>query len=187
MRKEASIKCNLDFIRIYTVSWGIHTCRDPKFDSLDFSINENIALLGDSLIIAINRSRALTSEDDDYFLLSWTGQKDVYKSEVEKTIKKYNYKNKKSLFEYMQSCSMEMDDKNIKISSTKHDKLEGWGSTVKDYKLPIPADSPPEIIGAAVKYSIARCTGKGADLVANKLFPDGVPDTFEDYLKSLSL
>jgi hypothetical protein len=103
-------------------------------------------------------------------------------------LEKYNYKNKTVLFKRMQHCSViASEDKNIKISSTKHDKLEGWGSTVKDYKLPIPADSPPEIIGAAVKYSIARCTGKGADLVANKLLPDGVPDTFDDYLKSLSL
>jgi hypothetical protein len=56
-----------------------------------------------------------------------------------------------------------------------------------DFKFSIPSTSPPEVIGAAVKYSIARCTGKGADLVAKKLFPNGVPETFEDYLASLNL
>jgi hypothetical protein len=187
MKKEASIKCNLDFIRIYTVSCGIQVGGDPKFDNLDFSINENIILLGDSLLAAINRSRSLGPKDDDYLLISWTAQKEIYKSEVEETIKKYNYKSKKSLFEYMQSCSAEMNDKSIILSPWKHDRLEGWDGMDKSFDLVIPSASPPEVIGAAVKYSVARCTGKGADLVAGKLFPDGVPDTFEDYLKSLNL
>jgi hypothetical protein len=187
MKKEASIECNLDFMRIYTVSCGIHTCWDPRFGNLDFSINESIALLGNSLAVAIHRSRALTSEDDDYFLLSWTGQKDIYKAEVEKTIKKYDYKNKKSLFEHMQSCSVEMDDKSITISPWNHERLDSWDGINKKFVVTIPSTSSPEIIGAAVKYSIARCTGKGADLVAKKLFPEGVPETFEGYLKSLNL
>jgi hypothetical protein len=102
--------------------------------------------------------------------------------------KKYGYKNKKALFKNIQHCYVDLhEDQNIKISSTEHDKLEGWGATVKDYKIHIPANSPSKAIGAAVKYSIARCNGKGADLVAKKLFPDGVPDTFDDYLASLNL
>jgi hypothetical protein len=187
MKKEASIECNLDFIRVCTVSCGIQVGRDPKFASLDFSINENIVLLGDSLLTAISRSRSLGPEDDDYLLISWTAQKEIYKSEVEETIKKYNYKNKKSLFKNMQSCSVEMEDKSITISPWNHEKLDSWYGINKNFIITISATSSSEIIGAAVKYSIARCTGRGADLVAKKLFPDGVPDTFENYLRSLSL
>jgi hypothetical protein len=101
--------------------------------------------------------------------------------------KKYWYKNKKAMFKNMQSCSAEMDAKTIVVSPWKHDNLEGWDGMDKSFDLIIPSSSHPEVIGAAVRYSIARCTGKGADLVAKKLFPNGVPDTFEDYLQSLNL
>jgi hypothetical protein len=187
MKKEASINCNPSFMRIYTVSCGIHVCWDPKFVAMSFPINENVIILGNSLIVALNRSRTLTPKDDDYLLLSWTGQKDLYKLEIKETIKKYNYKNKKSLFEHMQSCSVEMDVKNIVISPWNHEKLDSWDGINKKFVIAIPSISSPAVVGAAVKYSIARCTGKGADLVAKKLFPDGVPDTFEDYIKSLNL
>ena len=187
MKKEASIECNLDFMRMYTVSCGIQVGRDPKFDNLDFSIDENIILLGESLLTTIGRSRSLGSEDDDYLSISWTAQKNIYKSGVEETIKRYNYKNKKSLFENMQFCSAEMGDKNIAISPWNHEKLDSWDGINKKFATVIPYNSSPEVIGAAIKYSIGRCTGKGADLVAKKLFPVSVPETFEDYLKSLNL
>lgn len=167
---------------------GIQAAPDPKFDNLDLPVNEKVALFGDSLIVATNRSRTLESKDEDYFLLSWTAQKDgKCKSDLENTIKKYGYKNKKSLFENMQYCFVKIECGNITISPSKHDKLEGWEGMDKKFDITIPSTSSPEVIGAAVKYSIARCTGKGADLVAKKLFPDGVPETFDDYLASLSL
>lgn len=44
-----------------------------------------------------------------------------------------------------------------------------------------------KLIGAAVKYAIVNCRGKGADFMRNLLFPDGQLETFEKYLESLGL
>jgi predicted nucleotide-binding protein (sugar kinase/HSP70/actin superfamily) len=105
---------------------------------------------------------------------------------IEHLLKNYGYKSRRALFKNMQSCFVAMEEGVITFSPAEHDKLDGWGSTTKSYKFSIPSSSP-KIIGAAVKYSVGRCTGKGADLVAKKLFPDGVPDTFDDFLKLLNL
>ncbi|MBQ7674565.1 MAG: hypothetical protein IJT36_08710, partial [Alphaproteobacteria bacterium] len=54
-------------------------------------------------------------------------------------------------------------------------------------EMKIPSDSSVEVIGAAVRYAIGNCRGKGADFMRNLLFPDGQPETFEQYLESLGL
>jgi hypothetical protein len=106
-------------------------------------------------------------------------------SKIDDVLRKYNYKNKSELYKYMMNCSAMLEDGKIIIGSTKH-KAGGWEG-MHSCDIIISSSSPPEIIGAAVKYAIARCTGKGAYEVAKKLFPDGVPDTFDDYLDSLGL
>jgi hypothetical protein len=102
-------------------------------------------------------------------------------------IKTYGCKNEAAIYKNMQYCSARLEDDTLIISPKNHSSTRGWDGMDKSFDLIIPSSSSPETIGAAVKYSIARCTGKGADLVANKLFPDGVPDTFEKYLESLNL
>jgi hypothetical protein len=101
---------------------------------------------------------------------------------LESVLKKYQYKNKTALFKNMQVCSVTEESEEIKFLSHGKDESSNGTSSFK-----IKSTSPSEVIGAAVKYSIARCTGKGADVVAKKLFPGGVPESFEDYLKSLNL
>jgi hypothetical protein len=106
---------------------------------------------------------------------------------IENVLKKYGYKNKNTMYKTMQWCTVVMDDSAITLSPSKHGNSDRWDGMPDSYDIIIPASSSPEVIGAAIRYSIARCTGKGADLVAQKLFPDGVPDTFENYLGSLNL
>ncbi|MDR2107632.1 MAG: CdiI family contact-dependent growth inhibition immunity protein [Holosporaceae bacterium] len=106
---------------------------------------------------------------------------------IEDILKKYNYKNKTAMFSSMQSCTAETDGDIITLSPSKHGNSDSWEGMPSSYDIIIPSSSAPEVIGAGVKYAIASCTGKGADQVAGKLFPDGVPDTFDDYLESLNL
>ena len=186
--KRVEILTNCEFIRICTISFGIQPEVDPKFDNFYFSHDEDKAVVGKALLEALSRSRILKKDDQDYELLCWSSLKDTrHKTDLEYELHKFKYKNKASLFKNMQCCSVNRENEKTIFSSLKHTTLEGWEGTRDNYRLNIPSDSSPEIVGAAVKYSIARCTGRGADLVSEKLFPDGVPESFEAYLESLGL
>jgi hypothetical protein len=188
MKKYASIKCNTDFCELYTESKGGCVCaQDPKGDDIYLPSDSNCHEIGSALVMVLEKSRVVEENDPDYNLFDIPAITGRYKDFVQYVLQKYSYKNKSAMFKNMQSCSVEMNDENIIISPWKHDKLEGYDGMDKSFDLTIPSTSPSEIIGAAVKYSIARCTGKGADVVAKKLFPGGVPESFEDYLKSLNL
>jgi hypothetical protein len=211
MEKEACIYCNGDFIEICTMSRCSIYHRDPLGNDFYFLLNEESEILGNALISALEKSRDLSSTQDekreftenapdtmsgklrewyDSYHERWLNNKPErrlfeenlerkrYSEWVDNILKHYGYKNEKSLFKNMQLCSIaKCDEKMIFLPYGKREASQN------DFKFTITSSSPPSVIGAAVKYSIARCTGKGADLVAKKLFPDGVPDTFEDYLK----
>lgn len=106
---------------------------------------------------------------------------------VKDLLKRYGYKDEKAMQQNMQYCSVLYKDGTITLSPYMHSKLKEWKGMNEKFNLTILSTSSPEVIGAAVKYSISRCKGKGADLVAKKLFPDGVPETFDDYLALLNL
>jgi hypothetical protein len=187
-KRRARVVSNIEFIKIYTISFGIQPVADPKFDSLYFSHDEDNFIIGQALLDTLNSSRTLQENDPEYNLLCWNNLENTrYKTDFENELYNFKYKNKISLYKNMQSCLVDLENKKIILSPFKHNKPQGWDGIEAKYDLIIPSSSPPEVIGAAVKYSIARCIGKGANLVAQKLFPDGVPDTFEDYLKSLNL
>jgi hypothetical protein len=181
----ADICCNLDFLEVRTMmAYGIEYLPDPSGEDFFIPLNESYAYIGGSLKKVLKSSKALLNCQE----LEKTRDliREQCASRIEGIIKKYGYKNKSDLYKTMQSCFAIMCDDKITLEPSKHSRL-GWGGMPESCNIVIPSSSSPEITGAAVKYSIACCTGKGADLVAKKLFPGGVPDTFENYLKSLNL
>ena len=100
-------------------------------------------------------------------------------------MKKYEYKTKTALLKNMQHVSVENDGESITFSSLWLLTTDSWGDP--DGKTPsvemiIPSTSSIEVIGAAVRYAIGNCQGKGSDFMRKLLFPEGKPDTFEDML-----
>ena len=88
----------------------------------------------------------------------------------------------------MQHISVEDDGESILFSSSWHLTTDSWGDPdgkTPSVKFKIPSSSSEEIIGAAVKYAVGNCQGKGADFMRNMLFPEGQPATFEEYVHSL--
>ena len=188
--KQVGVRSNCEIIKIYTVSFGMQPAIDPKFDNFYFSHDEDKVVVGKALLEALSRSRTLEENDPDHDLLCWINLKDTrYKTDLENELRKFKYKNKTALYKNMQGCGVVLTEEKIRFSPLVHEKLEGWSGFKKNERRDffIPSDSSPGIVGAAVKYSIARCTGRGADLVSEKLFPDGVPESFEVYLESLGL
>ena len=110
--------------------------------------------------------------------------------EIEKI---YKVRSKEATFKRMQknmqNVAVRKDMNNIKFKSLIHDRYGGWGSTKDNpaIEFSIPSSSPVDVVGAAAKYAIGNCRGKGADLIRGILFPEGQPETFEDYLKELEL
>jgi hypothetical protein len=214
IKKLAIIRCKPEFIEICTYSYAGLAYPDPSGYDFYFSLKTPLKDLGSAMISALSKSRNFSSTPEEieefnrldeinknskeWFLIyrpaKWLNNKPerrLFEKELteqrnsewlESVLKKYQYKNKTALFKNMQACSVTEENEEIKFFSHGKDESSNGSSSFK-----IKSTSPPEVIGAAVKYSIARCTGKGADLVAKKLFPDGIPDTFDDYLRSLSL
>lgn len=105
-----------------------------------------------------------------------------YKEWVQKVMKEYGYKTKKALFQNMQHTLVEDDGENILFSSSYHLTTDSWGNPdgkTPDIEFKIPSSSSVEVIGAAAKYAIGNCRGKGADFMREMLFPNGQPETFE--------
>jgi hypothetical protein len=60
----------------------------------------------------------------------------------------------------MKSCSVESKLGLLTIKPSYHEKLEAWsgdGIAKSDYVV-LPADSPPEEIGVAIRLALSRCT-----------------------------
>jgi hypothetical protein len=181
---EAYINCNGDFWKfVPIVDVGLYYTDSEKQINSDFSIS--LDAISENLFTVLSFSRVVSSSDPEFasFPKKFLGYSDWVKS----IMQKYNYKTETLIYRNMQSCSATLENNNITLSPKKHSSIRGCDGMDKSFDLVISSNSSPEIIGAAVKYSITRCTGKGADLVAKKLFPDGVPETFEDYLRSLNL
>ena len=209
-KKYAGIACNEMFIAINTCSFSGWVVGDPKGEDIYLEPLADCRIIGDAVLKALAKSRDLSiSEEDRQALIDkkvtrqWIREKypesalftpvavaERYKEWVQRVMKEYKCKTKKALFQNMQSVSVDQDNDCIEFSSSYHLTIDSWGNP--DGKTPsirfkIPTNSTPEIIGAAVKYAIGNCRGKGADFMRNLLFPDGQPETLEEYLKQLKI
>ena len=102
------------------------------------------------------------------------------------SFKMLSYKNEKKLYENIQCVSIECKDNIINLLSW----INGWHgnrTNERETEFTISSTSSLEVIGAAVKYAIGNCRGKGADLIRSLLFPNGQPETFEKYIEELGI
>ena len=204
MRRYCSFKCNEKFLEIRTCSdagWI-----DPKGEDIYLEPLADCRIIGDAVLKALAKSRDLSETEEeekmnittkewrdlnpDRWLFTPVSVAERYKEWVQRVMKEYKYKTKKALFQNMQSVSVEQDNDCIEFSSLYHLTIDSWGNP--DGKTPsirfkIPTNSTPEIIGAAVKYAIGNCRGKGADFMRNLLFPEGQPASFELYAGMLGV
>ena len=209
-KKYAGINCNEKFLEIYTCSDSGWIQDDPFGEDIYFELLADNKIIGESILKALVKSRDVSiSEEDRQALIEgkvtrqWIKEKypgrewttpvaaaERFKKWLADAMKAYNYKTKTALLKNMQHVSVENDGKNILFSSLWHLTTDSWGDP--DGKTPsveftIPSSSSVEVIGAAVKYAIGNCQGKGADFMRDIIFPDGQPTTFDEYLKELNL
>lgn len=195
--RKASMWCNEKFLR----TRGGMSCRtlgDFIFSILPHPF-DNLTL-GGAVNVCLGNSRELSGDEwleeygwgKDYVeklhaFEKYISQKvDEHDAEV---MRKYGFKDEKALYKNMMSSGILVyDDLEIVVDNSIHDKLESWN--FGDFKVKIRYDSPDEILGATVRYALAKCRGKGsyakgAEIVSKILFPGGVPDSIEDYLATI--
>jgi hypothetical protein len=190
IKKRVSIHCNEKFIEMHGELWWSILYHSVSIK--DSSLPLVNSVVGKMLIECLNNSKELTNDEwDARFGSDYQEYMNSTKEKEERdilTIKKYNYKSKNELYKNMMYCSVEIANCTIIISPWNHTKLDTWegsGSSIQISSL-----SSPEIIGAAVRYAFSKCKGKGpyakgAEIVTKALFPDGVPNSLEEYLESI--
>lgn len=204
-KKYAGISCNDKFLEINTGSYSGWVTDDPLGEDIYLEPLADNKTIGESLLKALAKSRDLSETEEerlmdittkewrdlkpDRWLFTPVAAAERYKKWLEYAMKAYGYKTKTALLKNMQHVSVENDGENILFSSSWHLTTDSWGDP--DGKTPsveftIPSSSSVDVIGAAVKYAIGNCRGKGAYFVRDLIFPDGQPATFEEYLTKVS-
>ena len=210
IKQYAGIGCNEKFLEINTGSFSDGVVADPQGEEIYLDPLADFKTIGESLLKAFVKSRdvSISEEDRQLYIEKKITREDIFRKYPEyerfemvacmqrylkwlqRMMREYEYKTKTALLKNMQSVSVENDVKSIKFSSHYHLTTDSWGDPdgkTPSVEMKIPSDSSVEVIGAAVRYAIGNCRGKGADFMRNLLFPDGQPETFEQYLESLGL
>ena len=217
MKKYAGILCNEKFINIYTLSDVGDCRYDPLGENIYIPLDSDLHTIGDSVLKALSKSRDLSISDEDresfsglcdtkgvFVARQWIYERyperklfdnelcdKRYHETIEDMRVKYGYKTKSVLLKNMQMLAISCDTENeTNFKSWQHKNGDHWsGGDKKDPALEfsISSSSSVEVVGAAAKYAIGNCRGKGADLIRGILFPNGQPENFEEYLKELGL
>lgn len=168
----ASAKMNNDFLCLETRSGYRSTKFDPKGVQHLMDVTVNDAELGKLVLDTLSHSRFVLPEPREGVWIhpEATFDPDLYDREislanynkwVDKLIETYSYKNKTALFKNMKNCSIDLTSERLRISPSRHEKLDAWsgdGLTVADDVI-LPVDSSPEEIGAALRIAFSRCIG----------------------------
>lgn len=217
MKKYTCISCNEHYVSIVTQSLVGNRCDDPLGEEFYLELDSYLPTIGDSVLKALSKSRDLSISDEDRECYTnmidekgidvadkWFDERypewklfdnelcdKRYHETIENMRVKYDYKTKSVLLKNMQMLAISCDTENeTHFKSWQHKNGDHWsGGDKKDPALEfaIPSLSSVEVVGAAAKYAIGNCRGKGADLIREILFPEGQPETFEEYLKELGL
>ncbi len=210
IKQYAGINCNEKFMKICTCSDSGWIQQDPLGEDIYIDPSADYKTIGEALLKALAKSRdiSISEEDRQLYIDKKLTREDIlkkypdqkmfeiavcmerYKDWLQRMMKEYEYKTKTSLLKNMQHVSVENDGKFITFSSDYHLTTDSWGDPdgkTPSVEMKIPSTSSIEVIGAAVRYAIGNCQGKGSDFMRKLLFPEGKPDTFEEYLKQLGL
>lgn len=156
----ANVFITKEFLCVVTYSGLGMTGIDTLFPSRLLSPEENDQNIGETILHSLSDSRTLTVKECETFFDLEKGKQD-YSDWVTMLMGKYGYKTRKALFKDMKNCGIHCVNGVIKISPTRHEKLEGWGRTKGDgiEDVILSTDSSPAEIGAGLRLALSRCKG----------------------------
>ena len=113
--------------------------------------------LGTTVLQALANSRTFvydSPEDQDFFDTEKFRQR--YEDWVAKLCGNLGYKTRRALFKNMMSGDIWLHNGCLKISPSRHVKLEAWDAIVADDVI-LSLDNSPEEIGAGLRLALSRC------------------------------
>ena len=112
--------------------------------------------LGTTLLQALANSRTLDNEAERIDFLKQENFKPRYEDWVAKLCGNLGYKTRRALFKNMMSVDIWLHNGCLKISPSRHVKLEAWDAIDADDVI-LSLDKSPEEIGAGLKLALSRC------------------------------
>ena len=112
--------------------------------------------LGTTVLQALANSRTLDNEAERIDFLKQENFKPRYEDWVAKLCGNLGYKTRRALFKNMMSVDIWLHNGRLKISPSRHVKLEAWDAIDADDVI-LSLDNSPEEIGAGLKLALSRC------------------------------
>lgn len=114
--------------------------------------------LGAITLQALANSRTFiygSLDDKDFFDINKREQR--YKEQIVYLCKQLGYKTKRALFKNMMYCSIWLRNGQIKISPSRHVKLEAWDGMKDVEDIIVTLNNTPAEIGAGLHLALSRC------------------------------
>ena len=112
--------------------------------------------LGTTVLQALANSRTLDNEAERIDFLKQESFKLRYEDWVANLCGNLGYKTRRALFKNMMSVDIWLHNGCLKISPSRHVKLEAWDAIDADNVI-LSLDNSPEEIGAGLKLALSRC------------------------------
>ena len=112
--------------------------------------------LGTTVLQALANSRTLDNEAERIDFLKQESFKLRYEDWVANLCGNLGYKTRRALFKNMMSVDIWLHNGCLKISPSRHVKLEAWDAIDADDVI-LSLDNSPEEIGAGLKLALSRC------------------------------
>ena len=112
--------------------------------------------LGTTVLQALANSRTLDNEAEHIDFLKQESFKPRYEDWVANLCGNLGYKTRRALFKNMMSVDIWLHNGCLKISPSRHVKLEAWDAIDADNVI-LSLDNSPEEIGAGLKLALSRC------------------------------
>lgn len=149
---------NDEFISIKTCSGYFNFLADPEVPEHLLAPNAGEEEVGRAVVDALSRSRILIPrENREFFSVEGTNRR--YEEWVRKTMERYDYKNRRTMFANMKSCSIHSHEGEIIFGPSNHVELEAWGRNKSDgiEDVVILETSSAVEVGKALKEAFNRC------------------------------
>ena len=112
--------------------------------------------LGTTVLQALANSRTLDNEAERIDFLKQESFKPRYENWVANLCGNLGYKTRRALFKNMMSGDIWLHNGCLKISPSRHVKLEAWDAIDADDVI-LSLDNSPEEIGAGLRLALSRC------------------------------
>lgn len=118
----------------------------------------NAKEIGNAVLHSLRRYKKLTAVEVGVFF-DLSKSESAYQIWVDSLLHRYGYNSKKELFKSMKHCSVRLQDQILKISPSKHEKLEAWSGTGQGGQddVLVQVSSSSGEVGEGVRTALERC------------------------------